>query len=203
MIAMVISHHKERDTGNGLDRVSEHTLMHKLHRNHNLNRWILHNLMMYQMRTSQMWILRLHQLDHHHQLNREVAPDEPKDLDRMSVQLHIHLRRTQMKIQQPWIHKIAWATVDSHHKNKKAHEAKVHKNRREGKLLLKSNRGEPPKAKKHKSIDSDEDDEETRNETGTSSNSQPAAPVLPYYSGDEDSEYSDEYSAQSRDSERT
>ena len=34
-------------------------------------------------------------------------------------------------------------------------------------------------------------------------NSQPAAPVLPYKSGDEDSEYSDEYSAQSRDSERT
>ena len=32
-----------------------------------------------------------------------------------------------------------------------------------------------------------------RNEPGTSSNTQPAAPALPYNSGDEDSEYSDEF----------
>ena len=54
--------------------------------------------------------------------------------------------------------------------------------------------------KKHKSIVSGEDDEEPRNEPGTS---QPAVPVLPRNPGDEDSEYSDEYSAQSWDSERT
>ena len=40
-------------------------------------------------------------------------------------------------------------------------------------------------------------------EPGTSSNSEPTVPVVPYNSGDEDSEYSDEYSAQSWDSERT
>ena len=57
--------------------------------------------------------------------------------------------------------------------------------------------------KKHKSIDSDEDDEEPQNEPGTSSNTQPTVPVLPFDSGDEDSEYSDEYSAQSQNSERT
>ena len=51
-------------------------------------------------------------------------------------------------------------------------------------------------------FDSDEDDEEPQNEPGTSSNSQPAVQVLPYNSGDEDSEYSDEHSAQSRDSEK-
>ena len=62
---------------------------------------------------------------------------------------------------------------------------------------------EPPKAQKHKSIDSDEDDEEPRNESGTSSNTQPSVPLLPYNYGNEDSEYSDEKSAQSRDSERT
>ena len=62
---------------------------------------------------------------------------------------------------------------------------------------------DPPKAKKHKSVDSDEDDEEPQNEHGTSSNSQLAAPVLPKNLGDEDSEYSDEHSAQSRDSEWT
>ena len=67
-------------------------------------------------------------------------------------------------------------------------------------------------------MDSDEDDEEPQNETGTSSNCQPVVPVLPLHTGsaansqgpvapynsvDEDSEYIDEYSAQSQDSERT
>ena len=67
-------------------------------------------------------------------------------------------------------------------------------------------------------MDSDEDDEEPHNEPGTSSESQTTVPVLPLQqgpaassqgpaasanSGDEDSEYSDEYSAQSHDSGRT
>ena len=75
-----------------------------------------------------------------------------------------------------------------------------------------------PKARKHKSMYSDEDDEEPHNETRTSSNSQPIAPVLLLHQGaaassqgpaafdnsaDEDSEYSDEYSARSQDSRRT
>ena len=65
-----------------------------------------------------------------------------------------------------------------------------------------------PKAKKHKSLGSDKDDQEFQNELGTSSNSQPTAPVLLHQhgpaasaiSGDEDSDYSDEYSAQSQNS---
>ena len=68
-----------------------------------------------------------------------------------------------------------------------------------------------PKAKKNKLMDSDEDDEEPQNEPGTSSNSQPIIPVRPLHQGpaasanseDEDSEYSDEYSARSQDSGRT
>ena len=75
-----------------------------------------------------------------------------------------------------------------------------------------------PKAKKHKPLDSDEDDEEPLNEPGTSSHSQLTVPVLPLHqepaarsqgpaaiaiSGDEDSEYSDEYSTQNQDSGRT
>ena len=77
---------------------------------------------------------------------------------------------------------------------------------------------DPPLAKKHKSMDSDEDDEEPQNEPGTSSTSQPIVPVLPLNQGpaassqgpaasansdDENSEYSDEYSARSQDSGRT
>ena len=77
---------------------------------------------------------------------------------------------------------------------------------------------DPPVAKKHKSMDSDEDDEEPQNEPGTSSTSQPFVPVLPLNQGpaassqgpaatvnsaDENSEFCDEYSARSQDSGRT
>ena len=66
-------------------------------------------------------------------------------------------------------------------------------------------------------MDSDEDDEEPQSEPGSSSNSQPVVPVLPLHQGpaassqgpvaldnsaDEDSEYSDEFRAQSEDSGR-
>ena len=40
-----------------------------------------------------------------------------------------------------------------------------------------------PTAKKHKSMDSDEDNEEPQNEPGTSSTSQPFVPVLPLHQG--------------------
>ena len=75
-----------------------------------------------------------------------------------------------------------------------------------------------PIAKKHKSMDSDEDDEEPQNEPGTSSTSQPFVPVLPLNQGpaassqgpaanansdDENSEFCDEKSARSQDSGRT
>ena len=82
-----------------------------------------------------------------------------------------------------------------------------------------------PNAKKHNSMDSDEDDEEPQSEPGRSSNSQCVVPVLPLHQGpaassqeptarsqgpaafdnsaDEDSEYTDEYCARSQDSGRT
>ena len=53
MMAMMISHQRKRGNGDGPDRVSECTLMHKCNRNHNINLRILQNLMMYRMRTSQ------------------------------------------------------------------------------------------------------------------------------------------------------
>ena len=40
-----------------------------------------------------------------------------------------------------------------------------------------------PKAKKHKPMDSDEDDEQPQNEPGTSSNTPPIVPVLPLQQG--------------------
>ena len=49
----MIIHHKKRDNGDGLDRVSEDTLMRKFHRKHKFNLWLLQKLMRYQMRTFQ------------------------------------------------------------------------------------------------------------------------------------------------------
>ena len=86
--------------------------------------------MVFQTRILQLRILHHHQMDHHQKLKREVAPEEKNDLDRVSEYLHIHPRmpasshnlvyllpefsrprlrqlRAKMKIQQPWIHKIA------------------------------------------------------------------------------------------------
>ena len=73
-------------------------------------------------------------------------------------------------------------------------------------------------AVRHKFVDSDEDNGEPVNEPGTSSTLQPFVPVLPLHPGptassqgpaasaipdNDDSDYSDEYSAQSQDSRRT
>ena len=201
----MISHHKLRDNGNGLDRVSEYILTYKCHRYHKFNQTSLQNLMMmYQMRISQQGIPHHHQLDHCHQLNREVAPpEETNDLDRVSEDLHIHPRmpasshnllyllpefrrprpwqlRAQMKIQHTRIHKIALPTVQGHHKNKKSHGDRVHKKQKGMKTVAQKQPSELPNAKKHKIMDSDEDDEEPQNEPGTSSTSPPTVPVLRY-----------------------
>ena len=86
--------------------------------------------MIYQMRIFTVINPSSPSADHHHQMNREVDPEEMKDLDRVSEHLHICPRllagshnllyfllefsrprlwqlRAQMKIQQLWIHKIA------------------------------------------------------------------------------------------------
>ena len=104
---MKISHHRESSNGNNLDRVSEYTLMHKCQKYHKFNLQLLQNMMMFQMRTLQQLIPHHHQLDHHYQLNREVAPEDTKDLGVVSEYLHTQHRQAQMKIEQLWISKIA------------------------------------------------------------------------------------------------
>ena len=86
---MMISHHKERDNGNGLDRVSEYILTYNCHKNHKFNLWLLQNQMMkYQMRILRLLIPHHHQLGHHNQLNREVVPEDPKDRSRSRERIH-------------------------------------------------------------------------------------------------------------------
>ena len=82
----------DKGKSNGLDRVSEYTLTHKCLEYHKFNLWLIQNLMMYQMRISQLRTPHHRQLDHRHWLNREVAAGEMKDPDRVSVYLYIHLR---------------------------------------------------------------------------------------------------------------
>ena len=60
-----------------------------------------------------------------------------------------------------------------------------------------------PEAKKHKPMDSDEDDEEPRNEPGTSSNTQPPVPVLPLQSRSTSSSHGQSTSTPSTSSQRT
>ena len=56
-----------------------------------------------------------------------------------------------------------------------------------------------PKAKKHKPMDSDEDDEVPQNEPGTSSNTEPPVPVLPLQSGSTSSSHGPSTSTSSED----
>ena len=90
---MMIRHHRERGKYNGLDRVIEYILTYQCHRNHKFNQWLLQDQMMrYQMRILRLMIPYHHQLDHYHQLNRGIAPEEPKDLDHVSEFFHVHPR---------------------------------------------------------------------------------------------------------------
>ena len=67
---------------------------------------------------------------------------------------------------------------------------KVHKNRKEKKATTEVKKpSDFPEGKKHKSMDSDEDDEVPQNEPGTSSNTQLPAPVPPFQSGAREGDY--------------
>ena len=94
MMLMMISHHyRERGKDNGLDRVSEFFRTYQCRRNHIFNLWLLQNQMMrYHMRILRSLIPHRHQLDHHHQLNKGIAPEDPKYLDQVSEYIHVHPR---------------------------------------------------------------------------------------------------------------
>ena len=61
--------------------------------------------------------------------------------------------------------------IEGHRKIKKTHGDRVHKPRKGKVTTTETEPSKPPKAKKHKVMDSDEDDEELQIEAGTSSNS--------------------------------
>ena len=53
-MAMMISHHRMGDKGNGPHRVIEYILMHKRHRNHKFNLWSFKSLLMNRMKIPQV-----------------------------------------------------------------------------------------------------------------------------------------------------
>ena len=203
MMAMTISHHKKKDNGDGLDSVNEYTLTHKCHRNHKFKPTVTPE-----------------PDDISDEDFSDMNPSTPSAGPPPSAEQRGRSRRNERSRSRERVppHSSSQnadedsATVDPQNRvsDRSRSQQEQEDSRRQvpqkqnGKKTAAAKQpSEPPKAKKHKSVDSDEDDEEPQNEPGTSSTSQPTVPVLPYHAGDGDSEYSDEKSAQSRDSERT
>ena len=81
-----------------------------------------------------------HQLDYQHELNKGIAPEDSKDPGHVSDYIHVHPRMLvnnnsllcfllqEFTRMQPWVHRIMCATIQDHHKIKKTHGDKVHKN---------------------------------------------------------------------------
>ena len=169
------------------------------------------------------------------QRNRSRGADRPRSRDRVRPRSFSHAGQQQPVVPPPRIQQNRAtqgededsATVDpqnnviDHSRSPQDQEDSRRQGpqkHKEKKTIAEKQPSTSPKAKKHKPMDSDEDDEEPLNEPGTSSHSQLTVPVLPLHqgpaasspgpaaiaiSGDEDSEYSDEYSAESQDSGRT
>ena len=142
--------HRGRGIDNGLD-VSENILTCQCRTSHKFNLWLLQNQMM----GNELRIFQL-LIPHHHQLNKGIAPKDPRDLDHVSEFFHVHphmlvddnsllyllLREysrirqpiVKMKIQKLWIHRIVCVVIQGHHKIKKTHGDRVHKHRKERKI---------------------------------------------------------------------
>ena len=143
--------HRKKGNGDSPDRGSEHLFTHKHYRYYKLNLWLVQNLMMYQMRTLQLYILHHHQLDLHQQ-HREVAPQKTKNLGRKGEHFHVHLLKDVNG---------SSATVDPQNSCDRPLEVTTRTRRptktrstptKEMKTVAAKQPCEPSKAKKHKSM---------------------------------------------------
>ena len=197
----MISHHRKRDKGNGLDRVSEYTLTHECQRHHKFNLWLLQNLMMYHMRTTDVNPAspsagprpsaeqRGRSRRNERSRSRERVPPHSSSHARQQPQLIVPLSGAQ-QTQTAEGSDVDAATVDPQDRvsDRSRSPQEQESSRRQGPQIHKRKQiaaeKQPSgvtKAKKHKSMDSDEDDEEPQNEPGTSSTSQPTEPVLLFH----------------------
>ena len=161
-MAMMISHHRMGDNGNGPDRVIEYILAHRRHKRHQ-----------------------------YHQFNPIVLQEPATELDEDPGSSG-RQQRSRSRERAP-VHVSPSADEESAAVEpqgrvsdcSRSPQRKESPQRQKGKKTTAEvkKQSDLPKAKKHKPMDSDEDDEVPQNEPGTSSNTQPPVPVLPLPSG--------------------
>ena len=154
------------------------------------------------MKILQLWIPH-HRQDCHLQLSNEIAPADNKGPERVSVQRtppHTPSKSGQQSqhvappVGEPQIQPLASQDTDEESEtvepqSRISNRSTVLQSEENPQTSRKKTKAEvekpndPPIAKKHNSMDSDEDDEEPQNEPGTSSTSQPFVPVLPLNQG--------------------
>ena len=84
----MISHHRERGNDNGLDRLrGEYILTYQCRRSQKFNGWLLQNQMM----RCEMEFFTIVDSSPPSVAKRESLPEDPKDLDHVSVYIHVHL----------------------------------------------------------------------------------------------------------------
>ena len=127
-------------------------------------------------------VIPYHQPDLHLQLSNEIAPEDNKDPVRVSVHLneHLHIHLHSLASCPDMLYLLP-ENLKFKPRKSTLLQGKENPQNQKGKKTKKEV-GKPndlPIAKKHKSMDSDEDDEEPQHEPGTSSTS----PVLPLNQG--------------------
>ena len=155
---MMISHHRMSVNGNGPDRVIEYILTHKHHKPPHLP-----------------------QIQTMVTLEPVTVPDEDpgssgrQQRSRSRERAPAHVSRHVPKMsQQLWSHR---GRVSDRSRSPLRKESPQKQKEKKTTAEVKKPSG-LPKAKKHKTMDSDEDDEVLQNEPGTSSNTQLPVPVL-------------------------
>ena len=112
---------------------------------------------------------------HHH------MPASSPNLPHLLLELNrsiLWLPKARMKIQQPWNRKVTWVIVQGHRRARKVHRNRVHKIKRERKLLQKSSRVNCRRPKSKSPWIQTKTIKNLKNEPGTSSNSRSIVPVL-------------------------
>ena len=121
--------------------------------------------------------------DHRRQLSNKVAPEDKKrsrSRERAPPHVPPHADEESATVEPQ-------SRVSDHSRSPQRKESlqeqSPQKQKRKKTMAEVKKLSDLPKAKKHKPMDSDENDEEPQNETGTSTNTQPIVPVLPLQQG--------------------
>ena len=166
---MMIRHHRMDDIGDGPDRVIVYIVRHKHHKRHRYQRHKRH------LHTNTAKVIQ----------EPFTVPDEDsgssgrrqRSRSRERAPVHVPIYTDdESAAGEPQ------SCVSDRSRSPQGKESPQRKRGKKNTAEVKKPR-DLPKAKKHKPMDSEEDDEVLRNEPGTSSNTQPPVPALPLRSG--------------------